>query len=161
MVLSLLFIPPCRTLGSMLNNTTLFSVSMISHPLMATPIYLPLLSVNLHLPSYYLASLLLFPPLTFLPQPFLVSFSCTTEYLSSRFSSKLLIQNFDLPSIPLRTVATLRKHGITTSCVGRKLKASDFDQFDYIFGMDDSNVSNIKRVQPAGSKAQVKLFSFW
>lgn len=92
---------------------------------------------------------------------FLVSFSCTTEYLSSRFSSKLLIQNFDLPSIPLRTVATLRKHGITTSCVGRKLKASDFDQFDYIFGMDDSNVSNIKRAQPAGSKAQVKLFSFW
>jgi low molecular weight phosphotyrosine protein phosphatase len=42
----------------------------------------------------------------------------------------------------------------------RKLRSSDFDDFDYIFAMDDSNLRDIQREQRKrpGSKAKVMLF---
>ncbi|KAL7008505.1 Low molecular weight phosphotyrosine protein phosphatase [Cystobasidiomycetes sp. EMM_F5] len=33
-----------------------------------------------------------------------------------------------------------------------------FDEFDYILGMDDNNVRNLKSMQPKNSKAKVQLF---
>ncbi|EOO04212.1 putative low molecular weight phosphotyrosine protein phosphatase protein [Phaeoacremonium minimum UCRPA7] len=60
-----------------------------------------------------------------------------------------------------RTMGTLEDHGITDYVHhARKVHLSDFDNFDYIFAMDRSNLSDLQRLQrnkPNG-KAQVKLF---
>ncbi|KAK4188061.1 putative low molecular weight phosphotyrosine protein phosphatase [Podospora australis] len=60
-----------------------------------------------------------------------------------------------------RTMSTLEKHGITDYVhAARKVNASDFDKFDYIFAMDRSNLSDLQRIQQRkpGSKAKVMLF---
>ncbi|SPO27503.1 probable LTP1 - protein-tyrosine-phosphatase [Ustilago trichophora] len=40
----------------------------------------------------------------------------------------------------------------------RAIRSPDYDKFHYIFGMDTNNVRNLLRMQPKGSKAQVRLF---
>lgn len=64
-----------------------------------------------------------------------------------------------------RTMATLRAKGIKNYAhLGRKLRSSDFDNFDYIFAMDKSNLSDVLREQrrkPGGAgstRAKVMLF---
>ncbi|KAL2258833.1 hypothetical protein VTK26DRAFT_7690 [Humicola hyalothermophila] len=60
-----------------------------------------------------------------------------------------------------RTMSTLRKHGITDYVhFARKVSASDFDKFDYIFAMDRSNLEDLQYMQrrKPGSKAKVMLF---
>ncbi|EEB06624.1 dual specificity phosphatase Stp1 [Schizosaccharomyces japonicus yFS275] len=57
-----------------------------------------------------------------------------------------------------RTMQTLHSHGVKFHHIGRKLRKIDFDQFDYIFGMDHSNIRNIEKVRPKDSKARVLLF---
>lgn len=60
-----------------------------------------------------------------------------------------------------RTMSTLESHGITDYVhAARKVNASDFDKFDYIFAMDRSNLSDLQRIQQRkqGSKAKVMLF---
>ncbi|KAK8099757.1 low molecular weight phosphotyrosine protein phosphatase [Apiospora kogelbergensis] len=65
-----------------------------------------------------------------------------------------------------RTMSTLAKHGITDyTHAARKVRASDFDEFDYIFAMDRSNLSDLQRYTKksssgakAGQKAKVMLF---
>ncbi|MBB4825398.1 protein-tyrosine phosphatase [Sporosarcina luteola] len=43
------------------------------------------------------------------------------------------------------TVAKLRENGISSEgMAGRQLNLSDFDKFDYIIGMDDSNIRTIR-----------------
>ena len=54
----------------------------------------------------------------------------------------------------------LAKHGI--SCKGKRavqLKASDYDYYDYLIGMDAMNIRNIERMtgQKAGSKIKMLL----
>ena len=39
----------------------------------------------------------------------------------------------------------------------RQLCQDDFTRFDYIFGMDDNNISDINNLKPKGSKAVVEL----
>ncbi|XP_074604625.1 low molecular weight phosphotyrosine protein phosphatase-like [Brevipalpus obovatus] len=58
-----------------------------------------------------------------------------------------------------RTLDVLKKNGIKNyNHVVRQLKAEDFERFDWIFGMDDSNIRNIERKRPkSGGKAIVKL----
>ena len=58
--------------------------------------------------------------------------------------------------------AELAKHGI--SCDGKRavqLKASDYDHYDYLIGMDSMNIRNIERMtgHPGGEKIY-KLLSF-
>ncbi|KAF1931183.1 phosphotyrosine protein phosphatases I, partial [Didymella exigua CBS 183.55] len=44
-----------------------------------------------------------------------------------------------------RTMATLKSHGITTyRHAARKFHPSDFETFDYILAMDDSNLEDLK-----------------
>ena len=45
-------------------------------------------------------------------------------------------------------------------CRAGQVRASDFDQFDYIFAMDQSNLSDLQRTQrqKPGSKAKLSLF---
>ncbi|CAO1625079.1 unnamed protein product [Parajaminaea phylloscopi] len=57
-----------------------------------------------------------------------------------------------------RTVAVLRKNGISTTCLARAISKEDFHTFDYILGMDSNNMRNLKDMQPKGSKARVHLF---
>ncbi|KAL3424590.1 low molecular weight phosphotyrosine protein phosphatase [Phlyctema vagabunda] len=59
-----------------------------------------------------------------------------------------------------RTMATLKANGIKDYVhSARKVKTSDFANFDYIFAMDLDNLSDLKRLQQrAGGKAQVMLF---
>ncbi|KAH8879061.1 LMWPc-domain-containing protein [Thozetella sp. PMI_491] len=60
-----------------------------------------------------------------------------------------------------RTMSTLEEHGITDYMhAARKINASDFEKFDYIFAMDRSNLSDIQRLKrnKPGSKAKVMLF---
>jgi len=56
-----------------------------------------------------------------------------------------------------RAVSVLSKHGITTPHKARQVKKSDFAEFDYIFGMDDDNMDDLRRLAPVGSKAKIEL----
>ncbi|PHH75604.1 hypothetical protein CDD82_4376 [Ophiocordyceps australis] len=60
-----------------------------------------------------------------------------------------------------RTMSTLEDNGITDyRHSARRLQPSDFEQFDYIFAMDRSNLSDLERAQrgQANSRAKVMLF---
>jgi low molecular weight phosphotyrosine protein phosphatase len=59
-----------------------------------------------------------------------------------------------------RTMTTLESYGITDyTHAARKLRASDFANFDYIFAMDRSNFSDLQRhKKPPNATARVMLF---
>ena len=57
-----------------------------------------------------------------------------------------------------RSVAEARQHGIDISGYrGRQLSAEDFHEFDYILGMDNSNMANIAQADPGDGKANVAM----
>ncbi|XP_037087937.1 low molecular weight phosphotyrosine protein phosphatase-like [Pollicipes pollicipes] len=56
-----------------------------------------------------------------------------------------------------RAQATMKRHGVPMDCRAHLVKRSDFKEFDYIFGMDEDNISELKDRAPSGSKAQVAL----
>jgi protein-tyrosine phosphatase len=57
-----------------------------------------------------------------------------------------------------RSIAEARTHGIDiTTYRGRQLTAGDFHDFDYILGMDRSNMANIARVDPGDGAAKVAM----
>lgn len=60
-------------------------------------------------------------------------------------------------------MSTLRKNGISNySHSARKISVKDFDEFDYVFAMDRSNLRDIealrKRAGKVDAKAKVMLF---
>ncbi|KAI1270723.1 phosphotyrosine protein phosphatases I [Xylariaceae sp. FL1019] len=61
-----------------------------------------------------------------------------------------------------RTLSTLEDHGITNyTHAARRLNDRDFKSFDYIFAMDRSNLSDVKRWRDrksADDKANISLF---
>ncbi|KAI1808791.1 phosphotyrosine protein phosphatases I [Daldinia bambusicola] len=63
-----------------------------------------------------------------------------------------------------RTMSTLESHGIANyTHAARKLRDRDFQEFDYIFAMDNANLSDILRWRDrsrklSDSKAKVMLF---
>jgi low molecular weight phosphotyrosine protein phosphatase len=67
-----------------------------------------------------------------------------------------------------RTLSTLTSQGIPNfRHPARKLRVSDFDEFDYIFAMDNSNLDDIERLRERSKKgndkgkARVGLFGEW
>ncbi|KAF7285903.1 hypothetical protein GWI33_009376 [Rhynchophorus ferrugineus] len=56
-----------------------------------------------------------------------------------------------------RALKTLLNHNVPSSCRARQIDEQDFHNFDYIFGMDNNNITNLKDMQPKGSKANVLL----
>lgn len=57
-----------------------------------------------------------------------------------------------------RSIAEAARHGIDISGYrGRQLSAEDFRRFDWIVGMDASNMRNIARVDPGDGKARVEM----
>ena len=60
-----------------------------------------------------------------------------------------------------RTTETLNKHGIVDyDHASRGVRADDFDDFDYIFAMDNYNLSELQKKQRkrGNTKAKVMLF---
>ncbi|CAG8668906.1 12406_t:CDS:2, partial [Cetraspora pellucida] len=59
-----------------------------------------------------------------------------------------------------RTVKLCTDNCIHIEHTARKIRANDFDEFDYIFCMDDMNLREVKRMMKStkNSKAIVKLF---
>ena len=57
-----------------------------------------------------------------------------------------------------RSVAEAARHGIGIGHYrGRQLAVEDFHRFDWILGMDASNMANIARVDPGNGKARVEM----
>ena len=55
-----------------------------------------------------------------------------------------------------RSIEEAQRHGIDISSYrGRQLKPADFHEFDWILGMDRSNMTNISNADPGDGKAQV------
>ena len=52
----------------------------------------------------------------------------------------------------------LRQHGIAYDGRARQITPRDFDQFDYILAMDDSNLADLRAMLPNGSQAVVRRF---
>lgn len=57
-----------------------------------------------------------------------------------------------------RSIAEAMRHGIDISGYrGRQLSPEDFHHYDWIIGMDRSNMTNIARINPGDGKAQVAM----
>uniref|UniRef100_A0A1W7RA87 Low molecular weight phosphotyrosine protein phosphatase n=1 Tax=Hadrurus spadix TaxID=141984 RepID=A0A1W7RA87_9SCOR len=57
-----------------------------------------------------------------------------------------------------RAIACMEKHGIVMNHRARQLCGDDFEKFDYIFGMDNNNIEDIKDFAPSKSyKAKIEL----
>lgn len=56
-----------------------------------------------------------------------------------------------------RALSTMKKHGLPYNNKARQIKSKDFEEFDYIFGMDHENMSDLKDRAPKGSKAKLLM----
>jgi len=57
-----------------------------------------------------------------------------------------------------RSIVEAARHGIDISCYrGRQLAVEDFHRFDWIVGMDASNMANIARRNPGNGKARIAM----
>lgn len=56
------------------------------------------------------------------------------------------------------TRGVLQKHGIDYDGRARQIEITDFADFNYILTMDDSNLSNVRRMMPKNTEAVVARF---
>ncbi|KAM8705200.1 hypothetical protein ACLKA7_009628 [Drosophila subpalustris] len=56
-----------------------------------------------------------------------------------------------------RALSTLQQHGLKSTHIVRQITKQDFNEFDYIFGMDEENMSELRRLAPKGSKAELLM----
>ncbi|EDV90683.1 low molecular weight phosphotyrosine protein phosphatase 1 [Drosophila grimshawi] len=56
-----------------------------------------------------------------------------------------------------RALSTLKNHDLKNTHIVRQITKQDFNEFDYIFGMDEENMSELRRLAPNGSKAELLL----
>ncbi|KAA0200695.1 hypothetical protein HAZT_HAZT004137 [Hyalella azteca] len=57
-----------------------------------------------------------------------------------------------------RAQQTMKKHDVPMDHRARQIKKEDFTKFDFIFGKDEENMDDLKRMKPANSTATVELF---
>ncbi|KAL4718959.1 hypothetical protein ACJJTC_004008 [Scirpophaga incertulas] len=57
-----------------------------------------------------------------------------------------------------RAIDTMKRHGVPYNNCARQIVAEDFHNFDYIFGMDEANMKDLKRKAPKDCKAKLLLF---
>ncbi|SAL97367.1 hypothetical protein [Absidia glauca] len=57
-----------------------------------------------------------------------------------------------------RSAATCKDHGVPVNHRAQKVISRHYDEFDYLLCMDESNLEDLQRKKPAGSKAVVSLF---
>jgi protein-tyrosine phosphatase len=64
----------------------------------------------------------------------------------------------EAPYAPMQAAAKAR--GVDLSDLrARQFTSRDFETFDLIIGMDDSNLDNIERLRPKGSQTPVQIFT--
>jgi protein-tyrosine-phosphatase len=56
-----------------------------------------------------------------------------------------------------RSIAVARKHGIAVPSISRKVRTSDFTEFDWVVAMDRQNMSDLRAEEPAESTARLVL----
>ncbi|EDV29523.1 uncharacterized protein TRIADDRAFT_51967 [Trichoplax adhaerens] len=57
-----------------------------------------------------------------------------------------------------RTMTVLSRHNIQDySHFARQIRTEDYTKFEFIFGMDESNIRNIKHMSPRNSTASINL----
>jgi low molecular weight phosphotyrosine protein phosphatase len=56
-----------------------------------------------------------------------------------------------------RARKVLQSHSLAADHKARTLQPEDFQKFDFIFGMDDANVNDIKRAAPPNSRASILM----
>ncbi|KAI9339253.1 phosphotyrosine protein phosphatase I superfamily [Pilaira anomala] len=67
--------------------------------------------------------------------------------------------SYHVGSIPdTRSIATCKAHGVPVKHKARKVTKKDFEEFDYVLCMDESNLSDLTSIRPKGSKANLRLF---
>ncbi len=65
--------------------------------------------------------------------------------------------HIDHPPDP-RAIATAAENGVDIAQLrARKVRQSDFDEFDLIIAMDNENLATLQSLRPEGSRAQLKL----
>ena len=64
----------------------------------------------------------------------------------------------EAPYAPMQAAAKARGFDLS-DLRARQFTARDFETFDLIIGMDDSNLDNIELLRPAGSQTPVQLFT--
>ncbi|XP_070507025.1 low molecular weight phosphotyrosine protein phosphatase 1-like [Chironomus tepperi] len=56
-----------------------------------------------------------------------------------------------------RALETMKKHNLEYDNKARQITTEDFRKFDYIFGMDDENMSDLDERKPSDGKAKLLL----
>ncbi|XP_053676110.1 low molecular weight phosphotyrosine protein phosphatase 1-like [Anopheles nili] len=56
-----------------------------------------------------------------------------------------------------RALAVLAENGLSSDHVGRQICPDDFRRFDYVFGMDESNMADLQELAPVGCSAKIEL----
>lgn len=56
-----------------------------------------------------------------------------------------------------RALATMKKHNLAYTNRARQIKAVDFKNYDYIFGMDDENIDDLNGMFPKDGTAKILL----
>ncbi|GIX70036.1 low molecular weight phosphotyrosine protein phosphatase [Caerostris darwini] len=56
-----------------------------------------------------------------------------------------------------RARSCMEKHSIEMNHRARPISAEDFKKFNYVFGMDENNIRDLKRLAPRNSTAKIEL----
>lgn len=75
-------------------------------------------------------------------------------YIDSAATSR-----YEIGELPdKRGLKVMRSHGLDSRHRARQITSEDYKSFEYVLCMDDSNMSDLKRMAPRGGyKAQIKL----
>lgn len=60
-----------------------------------------------------------------------------------------------------RSTRACKKHGVLVRHYSQQINSRDFEKFDYIIAMDDSNKQELLYMKPRDSTAKVALFGEW
>ena len=60
-----------------------------------------------------------------------------------------------------RSVSTCNKHGVPVEHSAQQIDTKEFYDFDFIFAMDNMNLSLLRAMKPKNSKVKIYLFGEW
>lgn len=76
------------------------------------------------------------------------------------FVDSAAIESWNIGATPdSRVMRVLGRHSLNTTCCARRIIMDDFEKFDYIIGMDQSNMASLRLLKPHCSKAKLLLLS--
>ncbi|KAK6204657.1 phosphotyrosine protein phosphatase I superfamily [Scheffersomyces amazonensis] len=60
-----------------------------------------------------------------------------------------------------RSAKTCRKHGVAVNHRAQQISRNDYNKFDYIIAMDESNKSDLHYTKPSNWEGRLELFGYW